>query len=279
MYTIDKLEGGSLEVVTPHPNVTLGSVFSQTNDLGLNIPTAETRIAKTLEEGKTFKGMDAETGWMINFRAKLDSSMAAYTVTIPNMAFLGSPTNDVPFVQVPGVLTQLKAFDLNYQQAAQAYGDEAALQAMAQQLSQQTGTTVTTDMVIALLASCPDQDTIDVVQRMVDGIGSEDWTYFTFWFSENKEAQATTYYKIFINHGLAGGVRDSQGETVGQCPWIAPLAFNGSDITIGGKIGSYIKGNDVSIPFIGEIKDIGVFNQSFGFDRIAWLNQELAQRA
>ena len=242
MYTIDKLEGGSLEVVTPHPNVTLGSVFSQTNDLGLNIPTSETRIAKTLESGKTFKGMNAETGWMINFRSKLDSSMAAYTVTIPNMAFLGSPTNDVPFVQVPGVLTQLKAFDLNYQQAAQAYGDEAALQAM------------------------------------VDGIGSNEWTYFTFWFSENKEAQATTYYKIFINHGLAGGVRDSQGETVGQCPWIAPLTFNGSDITIGGKIGSYIKGNDVSIPFIGEIKDIGVFNQTFNFGQIEWLNKELSQR-
>ena len=277
MYTIDKLEGGSLEVVTPHPNVTLGSVFSQTNDSGLTIPTAETRIAKTLEEGKTFKGYDATTGWMINFRAKLDSSMAAYTVTIPNMAFIGADPN-VPFVQVPAVLTQLKVYDLNYQQAAQAYGDEAALQAMAQQLSQQTGTTVTTEMVVALLASCPSQETIDVVQAMVDGIGTGKWTYFTFWFSQNKEAQATTYYKIFINHGLEGGVHDSQGETIGVSPWIVPVAFDGSNVSIGGNIGSYIKGNDVSIPFIGEIKDIGVFNQSFNFSQIAWLNGELSNR-
>ena len=114
MYTVDTIEGGSIDVVTTHPNVTLGSVFSQTNDEPQNIPTSETRVAKTLDEGKTFKGYDAETGWMVNFRAKLDASMKTETVEIPNMAYLGQPTT-VQFQNVPGVLTQLKAFDLNYQ--------------------------------------------------------------------------------------------------------------------------------------------------------------------
>lgn len=54
------------------------------------------------------------------------------------------------------------------------------------------------------------------------------------------------------------------------------MAFDGSNVSIGGKIGSVIKGVDVSIPFIGQINDIGVFNQAFGFDQIAWLNNELA---
>ena len=89
MYTIDTIEGGSIDVVTQHPNVTLGSIFSQTNDEPQNIPTSETRVAKTLDEGKTFKGYNASTGWMVNFRAKLDASMKTETVEIPNMAYLG----------------------------------------------------------------------------------------------------------------------------------------------------------------------------------------------
>ena len=114
MYTIDTIEGGSIDVVTQHPNVTLGSIFSQTNDARVAIPTASTVVAKTLDEGSTFKGYGATTGWMVNFRAKMNESMKTETVEIPNMAYLGQPTT-VEFQNVPGVLTQLKAFDLNYQ--------------------------------------------------------------------------------------------------------------------------------------------------------------------
>lgn len=273
MIHVDKIEGETIAVTTLHPNVVLGSIFSQTNDTPQTIATAETRVAKALDEGKTFKGYDAETGWMVNFRAKMDESMKTETVEIPNMAYLGQPTT-VEFQNVPGVLTQLKAFDLNYQQALDAVGgnSEAAINAMAQQMG------VTPELVVALLASCPSQETIDVVQEMVDGIGTDKWTYFTFWFSQNKEEQATTYYKIFINHGLEGGVHDSQGETIGESPWIVPVQFDGANVSIGGKIGSVIKGVDVSIPFIGQINDIGVFNQSFNFNQIAWLNGELSNR-
>lgn len=271
MIHVDKIEGESIAVTTLHPNVVLGSIFSQTNDTPQTIATAETRVAKELDEGKTFKGYGAETGWMVNFRAKMDESMKTETVEIPNMAYLGQPTT-VEFQNVPGVLTQLKAFDLNYQQALAAMGgnSEAAINAMAQHMG------VTTEMVAGLLASCPSQETIDVVQAMVDGIGSGNWTYFTFWFNQTKEEQATTYYKIFINHGLEGGIHDSQGETIGESPWIVPVQFDGANVSIGGKIGSVIKGVDVSIPFIGEINDIGVFNQSFNFTQIGWLNNELA---
>lgn len=183
MIEVDKIEGGSINVAHKHPNIVLGSIFSQTNDARVAIPTASTVVAKTLDGESTFKGYEATTGWMVNFRAKLDESMKTETVEIPNMAYLGQPTT-VEFQNVPGVLTQLKAFDLNYQQALAAMGGnaEAAINAMAQQMG------VTPELVVALLASCPSQETIDVVQAMVDGIGTGEWTYFTFWFSQNKES-------------------------------------------------------------------------------------------
>lgn len=58
---------------------------------------------------------------------------------------------------------------------------KAAINAMAAQMG------VSTELVMGLLASCPSQETIDVVQEMVNGIGTDRWTYFTFWFNQNKE--------------------------------------------------------------------------------------------
>ena len=164
MIAVDKIEGGSVIVAHKHPNIVLGSIFSQTNDTPQTIATAETRVAKTLDGESTFKGYDAETGWMVNFRAKLDASMATSIVNIPNMAYLGQSTQ-VPFANVPTVLTQLKSFDVSYRQVLEQFGgnESAALQAMAAQMSQQMGTEVTTEMVAGLLASCPSQETIDVV--------------------------------------------------------------------------------------------------------------------
>ena len=137
MIHVDKIEGETIAVTTPHPNVVLGSIFSQTNDTPQTIATAETRVAKALDEGKTFKGYDAETGWMVNFRAKLDASMGDEIVNIPNMAYLGQSTQ-VPFANVPTVLTQLKSFDVSYRQVLEQFGgnESAALQAMAAQMSQ-----------------------------------------------------------------------------------------------------------------------------------------------
>ena len=104
MIEVDKIEGGSINVAHKHPNIVLGSIFSQTNDARVAIPTASTVVAKTLDGESTFKGYDATTGWMVNFRAKLDESMKTETVEIPNMAYLGQPTT-VEFQNVPGVLT------------------------------------------------------------------------------------------------------------------------------------------------------------------------------
>ena len=164
MIHVDKIEGETIAVTTLHPNVVLGSIFSQTNDTLQTIATAETRVAKTLDGESAFKGYDAETGWMVNFRAKLDASMATSIVNIPNMAYLGQSTQ-VPFANVPTVLTQLKSFDVSYRQVLEQFGgnESAALQAMAAQMSQQMGAEVTTEMVAGLLASCPSQETIDVV--------------------------------------------------------------------------------------------------------------------
>lgn len=113
MIHVDKIEGESIVVTKTHPNVVLGSVFSQTNDSPLTIETSESRIAKTLDTGKTFKGYAASTAWMVNFRAKLDASMGDEIVNIPNMAYLGQSTQ-VPFFQVPAVLTSLKDIDVSY---------------------------------------------------------------------------------------------------------------------------------------------------------------------